>query len=139
MFTRRVSLLILYNSKGEILLQHRTKDANYYPDFWGFFGGGIEDDETPNKALNREAKEELDLILNNIKLFKRYEIEEENGIYERFVYLMPTSLTETQLKLQQNEGQGLGFFSFEETQKLKFNPHTRTILKDVTDYLNTLT
>ncbi|HUD44817.1 MAG TPA: hypothetical protein VMR41_04700 [Patescibacteria group bacterium] len=36
-FARRVAPTILYNREKKILLQLRTKDASYYPGFWGFF------------------------------------------------------------------------------------------------------
>lgn len=136
MFVRRVSVLIPYNSKKELLLQHRTKDAPYYPDFWGFFGGEIEENETPEITLIREAKEELGLEISDIRLFKRYEIEEENGIHERHVFLLPISLNTDQLQSQQKEGAGLGFFSIEKIRDLKFNPHNRIILQDIAEYLD---
>lgn len=136
MYIRSVSILLLYNSKGEILLQHRTKDAPYYPDYWGFFGGGIEDGESPEEALVREAKEELQIDIESPKLFKRYEIEEEKGIYERFLYLLPTDIPLDKLKQQQLEGDGIGFFSISEAKQLKFNPHTRFIFDEIGEFLN---
>lgn len=136
MFVRRVSILIPYNSDKKILLQHRTKDAPYLPDYWGFFGGGIAANETPEDTVRREAKEELELEIKEIKLFKRYEIKEENGVYERFAYLLPTSLSARQLREQQKEGDDLDFFTIEEAKKLKFNPYNIAILQDIEDYLN---
>jgi len=56
---RTASLLVLYNKHGDILLQHRDKHATYYPEHWGFFGGGVEDSESPSDALKREIREEL--------------------------------------------------------------------------------
>src|ERR1700730_3711094 len=40
---RNVSVLILYDNDSKILLQHRTTDAPTFPDYWAFFGGGIEE------------------------------------------------------------------------------------------------
>jgi 8-oxo-dGTP pyrophosphatase MutT (NUDIX family) len=135
MYVRSVSILLPYNSKGEVLLQHRTPDASYYPNCWGFFGGGIEEGETPKEALKREAREELQLDLGGVKFFKRYEIKEEDGIRERFLYLIPTKMTLDQLKSQQREGDGIGFFTTEEVKKLKINPHIRFIFDEVKKYL----
>src|SRR3989344_4046764 len=59
MALRKVSALLLYNSEGKILLQHRSNDAKRLPGYWAFFGGGIEQGETPEQALQREALEEL--------------------------------------------------------------------------------
>ena len=135
MYIRSVSILLLYNSKGEVLLQHRSPEASYYPNHWGFFGGGIETNEKPEKALRREAKEELQLDLGEVNLFKRYEIKEEGGIRERFLYILPTEFTLDKLKSQQQEGDGIGFFSLNEVKKLKINPHTRFIFDEVKEYL----
>ena len=46
----------IFNEKGEVLLQRRG-DSNK----WGFPGGAIEIDETPQMAAIREAKEETGL------------------------------------------------------------------------------
>ena len=59
MAIRNVSVLIFYTSMGHILLQHRTNDATRLPNFWAFFGGGIEEGESPKEALEREMREEL--------------------------------------------------------------------------------
>ena len=58
--------LILENSEGEILLQLRdNKPGLPYPDCWGTFGGQIEEGETPEGAIRREIKEELNYELRN--------------------------------------------------------------------------
>jgi 8-oxo-dGTP pyrophosphatase MutT (NUDIX family) len=62
---RAVSLLLPYKKEnGEILvyLQRRDKDAKRLPDWFGFFGGGIEEGESPEQALLREVKEELNYL-----------------------------------------------------------------------------
>src|SRR6266849_7078471 len=59
MAARNVSVLILYNNDSKILLQHRTKDAPTFPDYWAFFGGGIEEGESAEQAVKREGLEEL--------------------------------------------------------------------------------
>ena len=57
--------VIIGDGKGNILLQHRT-DNN----LWGYHGGSIEIDEEVEEALRREVKEELNLELDEIELFK---------------------------------------------------------------------
>ncbi|HIH17265.1 MAG: 7,8-dihydro-8-oxoguanine triphosphatase [archaeon GW2011_AR6] len=63
-FMRRdVAVIILYDNKKRILLQHRGKNSPRLPGYWAFFGGGIEKGETPEQAVRRECKEELNYIL----------------------------------------------------------------------------
>jgi mutator protein MutT len=76
MAIRNISVLVLYNDKKEILLQHRSKTAKRLPDYWGFFGGGIEVGETPEQALARELLEELEYHVKNPVL-----INEQNFIW----------------------------------------------------------
>jgi mutator protein MutT len=69
MSARNVSVLILYKADGKILLQHRSKDAPTLPDHWSFFGGGVEEGESPEQAVRREAVEELGYQLASPRLF----------------------------------------------------------------------
>ena len=50
--------------KNNYLLQLRDNKKNiYYPNFWGVFGGRVEKSEKYRKALEREIKEETNLIV----------------------------------------------------------------------------
>jgi 8-oxo-dGTP diphosphatase len=54
-----VSIAILYR-EGQFLLQLRDNIPNIlYPGYWGFFGGHVEHDETPEVAMRRELLEEI--------------------------------------------------------------------------------
>lgn len=59
---KRKSNLIPYRlveNHFEFYLSHRSKTAKQYPGNWSFWGGGIEENETPEQALIREIQEEL--------------------------------------------------------------------------------
>ncbi|WBF65620.1 MAG: Nudix family hydrolase [Candidatus Kinetoplastibacterium crithidii] len=58
--TIKVSIGIILNEHNEILLEQRPKNESY-PFYWGFPGGKVEKNESPNETLNRELKEELDI------------------------------------------------------------------------------
>jgi 8-oxo-dGTP diphosphatase len=58
MKTRNVALIIFYDKDKRILLQDRRGISKLGAE-WGFFGGEIENDETPEQAVVRETKEEL--------------------------------------------------------------------------------
>ena len=44
---------------GGLLLVHRSPSKRFYPDVWDLFGGHVEEGESPEEALRREAREEL--------------------------------------------------------------------------------
>ena len=56
---------------GKILLQLRDENGRS-PGKWGTFGGGIKKGEEPTKAIIREIKEELGIILSAKDLEKEY-------------------------------------------------------------------
>ena len=73
---RRVSVLIPYLEKWgkvRVFLQKRSANAKRGPGRFAFFGGGIEKNETPEVALNREIKEELDFTPAGAEFFGNYE------------------------------------------------------------------
>lgn len=75
---RKISSLIPYKIKNEeilVYLQKRSKDMEKLPNFFGFWGGGAENNENPEEALQREIKEELDFIPNDYRHFGVYEFE----------------------------------------------------------------
>ncbi len=79
--TREVALVIFYDDQGNILVQDRTNKPNAIQKY-GFFGGGVEQDETPEVALKREMREELGLKIENFRFWKRSEyIVKDKGPY----------------------------------------------------------
>ena len=47
--------------EGKVLLIHRRNEGREY---WVFPGGGVEDDETPEKTVAREVKEETGAVIS---------------------------------------------------------------------------
>ena len=56
--------IALINDANEILLSQRPENK-HLPGFWEFPGGKFETGETPEKALIREIKEELNIDINH--------------------------------------------------------------------------
>lgn len=78
---RIVSILIPYylqDDKLFVLMQLRSLDAERIPGYISFFGGGVDEGETPDQGLIREIKEELDLDLDldQVEPFHKYEFYE---------------------------------------------------------------
>lgn len=63
---------IIKNSKGEILLGKREKDAIYYPNTWGLPGGLIDAGESIEQAVEREVKEEMGVKIRVISYGKPF-------------------------------------------------------------------
>src|SRR5712671_5428225 len=84
-FMRRTSQFIPYrfiNGQCVLFVQKRSKDAPLAADMFGIFGGGIEDGESPETALFREVREELDYQPRNVRLFRKYEyIDRELNVF----------------------------------------------------------
>lgn len=116
------ALLFILNSKGEVLIQDRR---GYKKPDWGYFGGSIEEGETPLGAVIREAKEELNLNLQEEDLsylgeflethFK--DIDGDEGTIQHF-YLYKTD----QEHFEDLEAKGAHWFSFEKAKELVVNP-----------------
>ena len=134
MAVRDVSLFILYTSSGHILLQHRTDDAVRLPGYWAFFGGGIEKGENPTEALKREIREELSYKVQNPKFLLAQKVRDEENDITKYVFVEQYQ----DQPLQLGEGQGMGWFSPDETHGLKMIDHDRFVVDQVRDYLNHL-
>src|SRR5262245_41676688 len=62
------ALLVLED--GRYIMQLRDDVPNiWHPGHWGLFGGGVDDREDEVAALRRELREELELEVNDARLF----------------------------------------------------------------------
>jgi 8-oxo-dGTP pyrophosphatase MutT (NUDIX family) len=120
--------IILVNGKKEVLLQHRTDDAENFPGMWSFFGGGIEENETPLETVKRECFEELEYDLKNPKLIL------VKNLSTRKIFLFIEKYNPSK-KLVLKEGQGMKWFKVEEISKVKntFSKETLKELKEIID------
>lgn len=128
-----IAAIILENSGGEILLYLRdNKPTIPFPHHWDLFGGYVEEGETPEQALIREVKEELDYDLKEYKFFKKYEcLEGDAHPNVKYVYIGKVDKPVEELHLQ--EGERLQFFTREEIPHVAF----ANILKDIVmDYIS---
>ncbi len=102
---RRVALAILHQN-GQFLMQLRDNIPTIlYPDRWGFFGGHLEEEETPEVGIKREVLEEISYHLENPILFGRFVDE------LALRYIFPAPLTFSIDELELHEGADLGLVS----------------------------
>jgi 8-oxo-dGTP diphosphatase len=121
---RNVSVLILYDNDSKILLQHRTTDAPTFPDYWAFFGGGIEEGESAEQAVKRESLEELGYELTAPRLFTAQTFFYKGNEYTKHVFVEQYNGKALTL----GEGQAMGWFLAAETRDLMMNDHDRSII-----------
>jgi 8-oxo-dGTP diphosphatase len=116
MKTRNVALIIFYDDKKRILLQDR-RGISRLGEEWGFFGGEIEKRETPEQAVVRETKEELDFDLKEYKYVGELSDKIKNLFIVRKVFISPLKSNLSKFKLK--EGKKMHLFSLDEAEKLK--------------------
>lgn len=130
--SRRVDVVqaILVAPQKEILLIKRTVD---YPliqgGYWALFGGAIEPGESPQQAMARELKEELNLEVGTIGEpfdVDPYDIPgKQHGTQNTFICSIERDLS----KLSLTEGAGFALFTEEEIRTLKVSPHDLSYIK----------
>lgn len=130
---RKVAVIIFYDNEGNILLQDR-KNYSKHGEEYGFFGGKMEKGETPEQALKREMREELELDIKDYRLFKKYRriIPEINRDVIMNVFL---SKIPDVSSLKVNEG-GLALMKFKDSFKLKMLPGNVELLKEIYKFLS---
>lgn len=122
---KQVSLLLLFDKDKRILLQHRSEDQKNLPGYWAFFGGHIEEEETPEQALLRESDEELEYKPEKHRLVMTQEFLHNKVKHKKYVYLEKYNNSE----LVQHEGQAMGWYHLDEMQKLKMVDHDREVIE----------
>ena len=125
------SAVLLFNNKGEVLLEERADDG-----YFDFPGGGIDLKETAEEAAVRELKEETGLIALELEFFKLYS--GEITYYRYFngdeiygvdaVYICRKY--EGKLNPQLEEVRGLKFYRLD-LMPDKMSPRNKQIIKDL--------
>ncbi len=130
----KVSVIIFYDDKNRILLQNRKKMSKTGEE-WGFFGGHIEKNESPEEAVIRETKEELDFELKNHKFlgFDKKQATKEIFV-EHYTFIVP--LKNNLSKFNQSEGSGMKLFSLNQAKKLKMVCGDELVLKRVEEFFS---
>jgi len=134
MKTYKISVVLFYD-KNNILIQDRKDFAiRRFGEEYGFFGGKIKQGETPEQALKREIKEELNIEIKNCDFFKKYvqKFKEFNAKVERNVFVAPMPDIKN---LKVDEGKPF-VIQFEESFNLKMMPGDMDILKEIYQSLN---
>jgi len=126
----KIAAIILENDKGEILLYLRDNNPGIpFPDYWDLIGGHVEEGETPEGALVREVKEELDIDLKEFDFYKKYECY-SGDVYENTKYIYTGKINLPIEKITLLEGVRPQFFSREEIPNVRFANILKSIVME---------
>ncbi len=133
MIVDRFADCILIDEKGRMLLQHRDMNTERYPGCWSLFGGGIEEQEYPFDAVQREAEEELGIELKGCVFYRKFTMPSpvREGLEETYVFTAPARHAAGELRKGLSEGDGLGYFYENEIADLNIGANDLSIIKDV--------
>ena len=127
---KEIAAIILENNKGEFLLYLRdNKSGIPFPDHWDLIGGHVEEGETPEEALVREFKEELDLDLKEYRFYKKYECLTGDA-YENIKYIYSGKINLPVEEITLLEGVRPQYFSKEEIPNVRFANILRSIVME---------
>jgi 8-oxo-dGTP diphosphatase len=125
-----IAAIILENEKGEFLLALRDdKSWIPFPNHWDLIGGHVEEGETPEEALVREVKEELDIDIKEYTFYKKYECLTGDA-YENTKYIYSGKINIPIEDVTLLEGQRPQYFSKEEIPHVKFANIIKSIVLD---------
>lgn len=115
---------ILVQQRDRVAFQHRDLHIKHLPGWYGEWGGGVEEGETPEQAIRRELAEELSnwdgspfrpgTIIPLMSIQLRYPPKLPTGFEGTNcdMYLVPILCQATDLIVR--EGRGMGVFTFDE-------------------------
>jgi 8-oxo-dGTP diphosphatase len=130
---KEIAAIILENDEGKFLLYLRDNKPDIpFPGYWDLIGGHIEEGETPEEALVREVKEELDLDLKEYTFYRKYECLTGDA-YENIKYIYYGKINLPIEKVTLLEGVRPQYFSKEEIPNVKF---ANILKKIVLDYIS---
>ncbi|MGD0753924.1 MAG: NUDIX domain-containing protein [Bacteroidales bacterium] len=125
---KKNAAIILENDKGEFLLYLRdNKPGIPFPGYWDLIGGHVEEGETPEEALVREVKEELDIDLKEYTFYKKFECLTGDA-YDNIKYIYYGKINLPIEEVTLLEGIRPRYFSRDEIPNVKFANILKSII-----------
>ena len=96
MTTTGAGVVFLAKDSGRCLLQLRNSDKRF-KHTWGFWGGIVEQNESPYECIQRELKEEIGFVpeLQKLNPIDVYQSRNKNFMYYSFVAVVPNEFIPT--------------------------------------------
>ncbi|MFA7708134.1 MAG: NUDIX domain-containing protein [Candidatus Pacearchaeota archaeon] len=114
--------IIIENNENKILLQLRDSNTDRFPNCWVLLGGAIKHNESPEKAIIREIKEEIDFNLKDFDFFGNFFYNKDNQAF--FYKKIDLDLK----KINLTEGKEIRFFSEEEIKNINFGFNIKEVV-----------
>src|SRR5204862_6293798 len=116
---KQIAMVLLFDRHDRLLIYLRDdKPEIPFPNHWDFFGGHLEEGETPEQAMIREVKEELGIDLHKWNFFREY-ICSEGAAYPNIKYLYWAKTGTRAEELTLYEGQRLMSITADQRRNLK--------------------
>ena len=125
-----IAMALLFDRFNRLLIYLRDdKPEIPFPNHWDFFGGHLEEGETPEEALVREVKEEIGVDLKHWVFFRCY-ICTEGDAYPNVKYLYWARIDKIAEELTLYEGQRLNAIAAEQRSELRLANILGQVLED---------
>lgn len=130
---RQIAQVLLFDREGRLLIYLRDDSPKIpFPNRWDFFGGHLEAGETPEQALARELKEELNIELASWRFFRRYTCLAGDA-YPNIKFIYYARLDPAPPHLRLCEGQRLAAITRAERGEFAFANILASVLEDFID------
>lgn len=116
--------------KNKILLVHRSRELNFYPDCWNGISGFLDDHQSVEDKVKEELLEEVFIDETQIESIKRGAIlvQEDNELNKTWiVFTMHVHVTTDKIELSW-EAQDYKWFALDEIKKLKLLPGFKEVI-----------
>jgi 8-oxo-dGTP diphosphatase len=127
---KQIAQVLLLDRHNRLLIYLRDdKPEIPFPNHWDFFGGHVEEGETPEQALVREVREELGVDLPKWEFFRSYDCLTGDA-YPNTKYVYRARVDKTAEELTLREGQRLVSIEANERYHFRFANILGAILED---------
>jgi 8-oxo-dGTP diphosphatase len=127
---KQIAQVLLFDRDRKLLIYLRDDKPDIpFPNYWDFFGGHVEEGETPEEALVREVEEELAIDLTEWKFVRSYECVDDD-VYPNVKYIYRAQIDKRPAELVLSEGQRLTSIAMEERFNFPFANILGRILED---------